>query len=258
MRGFCGWQSWTAIIIGRRQEVGASGRQLGQERERGMRGNYSKKLLTLGVESFVTLPSSTNGGGAEEEDDVWLMWRRWQVRRIGWWGWCRRRRRRRRRRCRGDGGPRQSKQSLTNTCTTTEPQLQVDWDERSSSYHPQQMWRVGGNKAKLTKLTFGVATQPFESRHWPRAGRGLRLPKHFCPAAKNFSLSISRLPVDKVGYRVIVRLLEHSPFLVTWESKLLWNKFSLFFLLILTYLLKLDLKFKLVTFKATFTIFYIS
>ena len=51
--------------VERQGEVGWRGCQ-----ERGLRGNYSKKLLTLGVESFVTLPSSTNGGGAEEEDDV--------------------------------------------------------------------------------------------------------------------------------------------------------------------------------------------
>ena len=39
---------------GRRE--GGRGRVLAGRRERGLRGNYSKKLLTLGAESFVTLP----------------------------------------------------------------------------------------------------------------------------------------------------------------------------------------------------------
>ena len=44
------------VQAGRQRERLGPSRQARGRQERGMRGNYSKKLLTLGVESFVTLP----------------------------------------------------------------------------------------------------------------------------------------------------------------------------------------------------------
>lgn len=171
------------------------------------RGNYSKKLLTLRVESFVTLSWSTAGSARRRWGGAWG--------RCAWCGWggddlevvhrahCHRLR---------------VEANQSNRSLTPQPQyqLQVDWDGKS----PTASHRRGKRKkAKLTKVDFWCRGSHFRVG-CGREGRGGRqFPKHFQRLSKtfpargnNFSLSISRLPLDQLGYRVIVRLFRPSQF----------------------------------------------
>ena len=168
MRAFCGWQSWTAIIIGWRQ-VGP-GRQAGKHERR---GNYSKKLLTLRVESFVTLSWSTAGSARRRWGGAWG--------RCAWWGWggdylevvhrahCHRLR---------------VEANQSNRSLTPQPQyqLQVDWDGKSPTTASHRWGKR--NKAKLTKVDFWCRGSHFRVG-CGRGGRGEAVSKTFPKAFQN-------------------------------------------------------------------------
>ena len=221
MRAFCGWQSWTAIIIGWRQ-VGP-GRQAGRHERR---GNYSKKLLTLRVESFVTLSWSTAGSAR----------RRW-----GWaWGrcaWC------------GWGGDDlevvhrahchrlRVEANQSNRSLTPQPQyqLQVDWDGKSptASHRSDEEKET---KQSWQKLTFGVGAAISESAVAEKGGEAVSktFPKAFqnIPSPRqqlfSFNLQTSAWSTWLSCYCQIIQTFPISPNPGSMITKAFWQTYWYF------------------------------
>ena len=165
------------------------------------RGNYSKKLLTLRVESFVTLSWSTAGSARRRWGGAWG--------RCAWCGWggddlevvhrahCHRLR---------------VEANQSNRSLTPQPQyqLQVDWDGKS----PTASHRGGKrNKGKLTKVDFWCRGSHFRVG-CGREGRGgsfqnisKGFPKHSQPAATTF---LFQSPDFRLINLVIVLLSDYS------------------------------------------------
>ena len=166
------------------------------------RGNYSKKLLTLRVESFVTLSWSTAGSARRRWGGAWG--------RCAWCGWggddlevvhrahCHRLR---------------VEANQSNRSLTPQPQyqLQVDWDGKSPLPATEEEKE---RKQSWQKLTFGVGAAISESAVAEKGGGGgsfqnisKGFPKHSQPAATTF---LFQSPDFRLINLVIVLLSDYS------------------------------------------------
>ena len=154
------------------------------------------------------------GDDEKDEEDAWLRWRRrMRAGELGGGGG-------------GVGAERlvvqgnQSNHSLTPaprnptssgvrwkvTFFSSAHHFQGKCEEFEKTKQSWQSWLFGVAPAIWELAVAGGRGEEPVSKTFPKAF------KNICPAAKNFSLSISRLPLDKVGYRVIVRLFSGSQF----------------------------------------------